>query len=85
MGIVAAVVVGIVLISAVVYLMRHKLRSLLDLSCYKSFKAVRIPQYHYSKTSSQLHTTDENGDTELLTSGSSMNSIDDTNDLHVLT
>ncbi|XP_050026519.2 cation-independent mannose-6-phosphate receptor [Dermacentor andersoni] len=84
-GIVTAAVIIFVLASAGLYLMRHKLRTLVDLTCYKSLGAIRVPQYHYSKTTSQLRSTDENGDTELLTSGSSMNSADEPNDTHVLT
>lgn len=80
-GIVTAVVVAVVLISAAVYLLKGKIWMLLP----SRFRAIKIPQYHWSKTHSQLQTTDENGDTELLTSGSSMNSVDDPNDLHVLT
>ncbi|CAN7989555.1 unnamed protein product, partial [Ixodes hexagonus] len=84
-GIVAAAVVSLVLVSAAIYLLREKIWTLVDHTCYRSFRAIKIPPYHYSKTHSQLHTADENGDTELLTSGSSMNSVDDPNDLHILT
>ncbi|XP_037281587.2 lysosomal enzyme receptor protein [Rhipicephalus microplus] len=84
-GIVVAAVVVFVLASAGLYLVRHKLRTLVDLACYKSLSGIRVPQYHYSKTTSQLRSTDENGDTELLTSGSSLNSADDPLDTHVLT
>ncbi|CAN7984751.1 unnamed protein product [Ixodes pacificus] len=80
-GIVTAVVVAVVLISAAVYLLRGKIWMLVP----SRFKGIKVPPYHWSKTHSQLHTTDENGDTELLTSGSSMNSVDDPNDLHILT
>ncbi|XP_037519662.1 cation-independent mannose-6-phosphate receptor-like [Rhipicephalus sanguineus] len=83
-GIVIAAVVVFVLASAGLYLLRHKLRALVDLTCYKSLSGIRVPQYHYSKTTSQLRSTDENGDTELLTSGSSLNSADDPLDTHVL-
>lgn len=83
-GIVTASVIFFVIASAGLYLMRGKLRTLLDLTCYKSLGAIRVPQYHYSKTTSQLHSTDENGDTELLTSGS-LSFNDDPSDPHVLT
>lgn len=84
-GIVTAAVIAFVLASAGLYLMRNKLRTVLDLACYKSLGAIRVPQYHYSKTTSQLRSTDESGDTELLTSGSSINSADEANDPHIIT